>query len=285
LLIAALFSFFVTLSATRPLGFILDAVENPGKWADNQRLTKFGAENETKLALRNILNSFNLAENLKRQASIRAVLLKKAQAVVLQAQINPHFLFNTLESINLSVMELAGDDNQAVKMLDTLAELLRLSFQTRDILIPLSDELRMARKYASILQFRYFSLLDVAWDIDPALLNFCVVKFSLQPLIENALDHGIKPLGKKGTITVSVREDGGNILLSVADDGVGVAPQTLEALRKRLADADVAGGEGIGVGNVHRRARLTFGEAYGVSVTSRAGRTEFTITIPKIPIG
>lgn len=204
--------------------------------------------------------------------------LRSAELALLQAQINPHFLYNTLDTI---IWLIETDRNQeATEMVGSLSTFFRASLsQGRDI-ITLSEEERHVRAYLEIQQVRYRDILDYTIDIDPALAACRLPKLTLQPLVENALYHGIKCKRGPGRITITGREEGELVILTVSDDGAGMAPERLEQLRQSLTRE----GEKVGFGlrTVHQRLQLLFGAPYGLSLQSEPGAgAVITVTIPQ----
>ncbi len=206
--------------------------------------------------------------------------LRKTELRALQAQINPHFLYNTLDSIQWMCER--GKNESAVRMVSALAKLFRISISRGHELIPLRDELRHAESYLTIQKYRYGDRFDYRFEVDENLGDFLCVKITLQPLIENAIYHGIEPLVDEGEIVISAKSDGDCILLSVSDNGVGMtAEQITQVLGKARSDSG-----GIGVRNVNDRIRIYFGEEYGLKVDSEPDvGTTITVKIPKVTEG
>lgn len=204
---------------------------------------------------------------------------KNYEFKVLQTQINPHFLYNTLSSIKwmASIQKAQG----IAEMSSTLGHMLRLIAQVNDEIIPLDKELEFVRDYAVIQSYRYGDTFTVEYDVeDPALLAARVIKFTLQPLVENALFHGIEPKNMPGVVRIRARRQGEDLLLSVTDDGVGMAAETVERLGRFSRESE---GERntIGLANIHHRIQLEYGEDYGLAIESDPGRfTTVTIRIP-----
>ncbi len=203
---------------------------------------------------------------------------REAEFRILQAQIKPHFLYNTLDTIHWMAQEKGASD--IVGIVDALTSLFRISLsQGRDV-IRLEEELEHVTSYLVIQKIRYLDKFDYSIDVDPRLLSLPVVKLTLQPLVENALYHGIKEKAGRGTLALSAKRDGEALVLTVADDGAGMDEPALDALRKNLAgDEDPA--QGFGVFSVHHRIRLVFGETWGLSYSSRpGGGTTVTVRQP-----
>lgn len=191
--------------------------------------------------------------------------LRKTELRALQAQINPHFLYNTLDSI-LWMCE-QGNNEDAVKMVSALAKLFRISISKGRELITIREELQHAESYLVIQSFRYKNQFSYSFSVDEKLCGFLCNKITIQPLIENAIYHGIDRMVDEGKITVTVEEckdDPNDICITVRDNGVGM---TEEQCRKIL-QKDRSDSGGIGVKNVNDRLKITFGEQYGLTVES-----------------
>ncbi|MCI8525101.1 MAG: sensor histidine kinase [Oscillospiraceae bacterium] len=202
--------------------------------------------------------------------------LRKAELALLQAQINPHFLYNTLDTI-MWLIE-AGRTEAAVEMVSALSDFFRHSLSRGRDVITLAEEARHVRSYLHIQQARYQDILDYDIRVDPALGEAVIPKLTLQPLVENALYHGIKQKRAKGRIQVFSHEEGGDILLLIADDGAGMSPERLAQLRQALESGERVG---FGLSTVHERLRLLFGPPYGLTLSSVPGAgSTITVRIP-----
>ena len=182
----------------------------------------------------------------------------RAELAALQARINPHFFFNTLNTI-ASLLE--EDVRQAEELLETFAELFRYAFDAADAApVPLRDEIAFTRGYLRIEHARFGDRLRVSWDVDPASLALPVPGLILQPLIENAVGHGLAPRARGGSIAVSTTLDEGALRIDVVDDGVG-----LSAAGERLIR------DGHGLGNIARRLRTAYGGRAAIALAPAPG--------------
>lgn len=203
--------------------------------------------------------------------------LRKAELALLQAQINPHFLYNTMDTI-IWLIE-ADRPQAAVEMVSNLSEFFRHSLSRGEDIITLGEEEQHVRSYLQIQQVRYKDILDYTINIDPALGEARLPKLTLQPLVENALYHGIKAKRGKGCIYVTARAEGRDILLQITDDGAGMSLERLEELRRAM---EMGKRVGFGLATVHERLRLLFGGPYGLSISSSPGvGTTVTVRIPR----
>lgn len=204
--------------------------------------------------------------------------LRKTELKALQAQINPHFLYNTLDSI--AWMCERGKNADAVKMVHALAKLFRISISRGHELIPIEKELQHAESYLLIQKFRYKNQFTYHFTVDESCLHCLCNKITLQPIIENAITHGLDLLVESGHIEIEVCRDGEDIVFKVSDDGIGMAPeQVAELLKNEPSDRT-----GIGIKNVNDRLRIYFGPPYGLSIDSVPDEgTVVTIRMPCVP--
>ncbi len=190
---------------------------------------------------------------------------RKSELDALQSQINPHFLYNTLDSIVWTIEDERYED--AIFMITELASLFRISLSKGKNIIRVEEELRHARNYMNIQKMRYKNLFSVEYDVDPEILACCTVKLVIQPLLENAIYYGVQSMDGDGEIRVRGRRQGDDILLEVEDNGMGMPEETVEKLLKE--DNRVRKkGSGVGLFNVHSRIRLRFGPDYGLTIES-----------------
>ncbi|MDD2457362.1 MAG: sensor histidine kinase [Eubacteriales bacterium] len=187
---------------------------------------------------------------------------RKSEIQALQSQIRPHFLYNTLESIIW--MASSGEQDKVVEMTSSLAKLMRASASKAREMVTVQMEIDTVSHYLRIQKLRYQDKLQYEIEIDPEVLLARMLRLSLQPLVENAIYHGIKPLRDGGLLVIRAYRAGSELLVEVADNGVGFAPDALHA----SLEASMDEGESIGLHNVHNRIQLMFGKEYGVSVRS-----------------
>ena len=216
------------------------------------------------------------------------LILLDSQMKSLEARINSHFLFNTLESIN-SMAELS-DNTEIATMSLALGSMFRYSIKTKSELVTLHDELQHVDDYNSIQQIRFSHRYSLILDIPSKLLQQKVLKLILQPLVENALYHGLNYCTVGSEIRISAVSENQDLLISVSDDGVGMEEDVLQELRCKLQEEPSFTELGhrteqsIGLKNIHSRIRLYYGDGYGLSVESKKGTgTKITIRIPVIP--
>ncbi len=216
-----------------------------------------------------------LMANLKRQANLK----RRVELEFLQAQINPHFLYNTLTSIRCMV---AMNQNPAAEgMLLALSRLLRRTLGNQDEFVAVYEELEILNDYVAIQSLRYPEKFRVEYAVAFEFMDCQVPKLILQPLVENAIFHGLEPRPEPGTIRIGAVRDGEMLVLTVSDDGVGMTPEQLDQLwRKNRSEQTFSK---IGVVNVHERLVLNFGPEFGLKITSEIGRgTTAELRLPVI---
>ncbi|HHX73542.1 MAG TPA: sensor histidine kinase [Firmicutes bacterium] len=234
--------------------------------------------------LRNAVNKQYSAEILKRQAEFSA----------LQSQINPHFLYNTLEAIRGQAL-VEGIDEIA-EMTEALSTLFRYSISRKGDLITLEEELSNVESYFVIQQYRFHNkfTFSIKYDeTEPEILDCIIPKLTLQPIVENAVYHGLEPKIGTGKITIRITATEKRLIIRVSDDGVGMDQETLDLLNYRISkglnweqEQEQLPGQrhmGIALVNVNLRIRLLFGDLYGLSVSSTKGfGTEVEIVLPLV---
>lgn len=191
---------------------------------------------------------------------------KESELAALQAQINPHFLYNTLDTI-VWLIE-GGMTDDAVEMISSLSIFFRTSLSKGNDIIPLSEEKRHTLSYLEIQQFRYRDILEFELSIPKELDGIQVPKLSIQPLAENALYHGIKNRRGKGKITITGREEADAIVLTVSDNGQGMTPERLHEVQEAIRTGERAG---FGLAAVAERIALYYGPGYGMTISSKEG--------------
>lgn len=199
---------------------------------------------------------------------------------MLQAQINPHFLYNTLDSIRwIAVIQ---KNSGIVKMVTALSGLLKNMAKGFNEKVTLKKELEFLNDYVTIEKVKYVELFDLNIQVDdPALYDAMVIKLTLQPLVENAIFNGIEPSGKHGTILIHAFSRDGCLFIRVRDDGCGIPEEKLKTILDNTEKVKGNSMSGIGLPNVDRRIKLNYGESYGLWIESQVGSyTEITVKMP-----
>lgn len=279
MIIIFILAYVASVRSYSPLNEIISFLDNSQPPADS-------IEEEDKNELMYIINSIQTHINDKtKMAEIleeRMKLLRKSQYDMLQTQINPHFLYNTLETINWMAYNMSNSENPVSKSLINLASFFRNTL-TSGYFVSIENEIKYTNEYVNILALRYGDLFDIEWDIDESILSYTIIKICLQPIIENAVYHGIKQKNDKGLIKIKGLCDDNNIILIVSDDGVGIEKDDLDELNKTLSETSFTNEKShIGLSNVNQRIKIIFGDSYGIHVESTVGvGTDVYVTIPK----
>ena len=202
---------------------------------------------------------------------------RKNELKALQAQINPHFLYNTLDSIIW--MSEAGRNDEVVLMTSALARLFRQSISNDKEQVTVAEEIEYVRSYLTIQKMRYKDKLEYSIDVSPEINHVMIIKFALQPLVENAIYHGLKYKDTKGNLSIRGYVRGKKAYITIADDGVGMEEAALEHIFDETKKEHKS--NGVGVPNVQKRLKLYYGQEYGISYISRKGvGTVATVTVP-----
>jgi two-component system, sensor histidine kinase YesM len=216
-----------------------------------------------------LINGFNImARKLKElieEVYIIKIKKKESELSALQAQINPHFLYNTLASISMLGMRIGGED--ITKMSNSLAKFYKKSLSKGKNIILIKDEIEQVHAYMDIQNIRFKGKINVVFEIDDSILEARSLKLMLQPFVENAIAHGMYKEKKTLNIRIVVCKDGENILWEVIDDGIGISKVRLKSILNSEENAE----SGYGIVNVDQRIKLFFGDNYGVSIYSRVG--------------
>lgn len=284
ILAAVIISFLISLRVYTPIKNIISAINNQNKSSDETLKHKRDKENETYFIINSIINSIDSNKMLEEKLANNLLRLDKAHTLALQSQINPHFMHNTLETIRMMVIQSTGNlQDPASNMLESLAQMLRISMETKEYLIPIETEIMHCKQYIEIIKLRYSDKISVTWKIDDTILPFRIVKLSLQPLIENAVYHGIKPKQQKGDIIVRGYTYENDIVIEVEDNGIGMTEETLKVLNQLLQDKYNIMDDHVGLINVNQRIKLIFGDRYGIFIDSTVGSgTKVKIIFPAV---
>ena len=221
-------------------------------------------------------------ESMMKKSELDAKRLRKAELRTLQAQINPHFLYNTLDAIVWKAE--GGETEEVIGLTSSLSDFFRISLSSGADWIPISQEKKHIEGYLKIQQTRYRDIMKYEIDIPDEIGQFYILKLLLQPLVENALYHGIKIKRGGGIIKVSAKEDNGYLEFSVKDTGCGMTPEQLEALnesmKKEKPKVSEGGTGGFGLVNVNMRLRLYYNEPEGLKITSGPEGTDVRFRVP-----
>ncbi|GGH09121.1 sensor histidine kinase [Paenibacillus segetis] len=244
--------------------------------------TNVQTEDETDLLIDGFNRMSTQINELIQQVQVEQARKKEVELQALVAQINPHFIYNSLESIN-SMAVLQGNKNIS-KMVISLGKLLRISISENQELIPLNMEMEHVRHYLDIQKFRFEDKFSYQIEIPDSLKYFVTQKLIVQPIVENALYHAIEPMEGNGFISIVAKENGRDILIDVSDNGPGFDQTTLLNLwSKERGNLKKYRENGVGLKNVHERLSIQFGGYYGILICSSPGfGSTIRIRIPKI---
>lgn len=276
-IVALLFSRFMARSITLPIQKLRDSMKKVQEGDFSVSDVVVDSKNE----IGSLTKSFDVMTHriheLMEQNVHEQEEKRKSELKALQSQINPHFLYNTLDSI---IWMAEGNKNEEVVLMTaSLARLLRQSISNEDEVVPIANEVEYARGYLTIQKMRYKDKLEFQIEVDSSILYIPLIKLVLQPIIENAIYHGLKYKESKGLLIVKGFMKDGNAVLQVIDDGVGMDEETLAHIYDKHKVNYHS--NGVGVYNVQKRLKLYYGEDYGITYTSELGKgTTATITIP-----
>ena len=211
--------------------------------------------------------SRGLGDVYKRQA-LKDQEQKLAEMKALQLQINPHFLFNTLQTLDFKALEYTGKPTAMNQMIQALSDILKYSLQPPHSMVAIKDEIDYLKKYDSIQRYRYEDKYILYYEYDQEIEEFPIMRLILQPLIENSLYHGIKPLNGSGFIKLRIVKRQGQLIFSVIDSGVGMDRQAVKALYQKI---DNPGSENIGLTNVNSRLVMKYGPKAHLKINSKIG--------------
>ena len=277
---ALLTSWILSRMLSRPLWGLASAMERFERDADHFSYRPVGGTREVRELSQSFGHMVLRIQQLMSTVRQEEINLRKTELKALQAQINPHFLYNTLDSI--AWMCERGRNADAVNMVHALARLFRISISRGHELIPIAKEIEHAESYLQIQKYRYKNQFTYEFDVDPGCLDYYCNKITLQPIIENSINHGLDLLVEEGRIQVEVLQDGDDILFRVRDNGVGMSQEQVDA----ILEQDPEDRTGIGIRNVNDRLRIYFGAPYGLNITSELDvGTCVEIRMPKVREG
>ena len=281
ILVTALFtSWLLSRLLTRPLRGLASAMETFESDADQFTYHPVGGTKEVQELSSSFGHMVIRIQQLVTTVREEEINLRKTELKALQAQINPHFLYNTLDSIAWMCEQ--GRNTDAVKMVHALATLFRISISKGHELIPIAKEIEHAKSYLQIQKYRYKNRFTYQFHVDPGCLEYLCNKITLQPIIENAIAHGLDLLVDEGRIDVDVRQVGDDIVFCVEDNGVGMSQEQIVSIMEHGPKDRT----GIGIRNVNDRLKIYFGKDYGLHITSQLDvGTRVEIRMPKIKEG
>ncbi len=278
-LCGVLLAISMTYYSIRPITNIIDFIDSTNF---EESLGAANSKDELNYIIeyaRELMRAKNEADN---KLSNNTLNLKKAYNLALQSQINPHFLSNTLETINWKSIQLNGGNNDVSKMIGKLGKIYNYLLKSNEYLVTIKEELTYTELYAEILSYRYKNRFDIEWNVNDAILDCKIIKLSLQPILENAVYHGVKPVKRKGKIIFEGGFSGDDIYFKITDNGAGIPHDRLIKIREDLKNAFDIFDEHIGITNVNQRIKMVYKNKYGITIDSEDGKgTCVTVLIPK----
>ena len=273
-------SYLIPLSITRPFKELSQVTDEIAKGNLSVRANVNTGEEAT--ALSNSMNTMiDKINELLEQVTTEQTRLRKAEFELLQAQINPHFLYNTLDAI-IWLAE-AGEQKRVVGMVRNLSDFFRTSLNQGKDINPIKEEMLHVKSYLEIQRVRYQDILSYDIEVPESLYIYSIPKITIQPLVENALYHGIK--NKRGMGHISIRGQAGekDFTITVTDDGIGIDETRLRQVQSGIQNKVLTGKDFYGLYNVCERIRLNFGEEYGIFIESVYGEgTSVRVILPYV---
>ncbi len=262
---------------SKPVKQLVQDMKEFEKNAEHYRYQSIKGIDEVQMLSESFAHMVIIIQQLMEKVKKEEITLRKAELKALQTQINPHFLYNTLDSIQWMCER--EDREKAVQMVSALAKFFRISISKGHELITIENEIEHAKNYLIIQKFRYSNQFAFHFDIEESVLSYYCNKIILQPLIENAIIHGMDATIEDGVITIRAKETKEAICLVVEDNGTGMTDEQL----RNILHCDGNKDYGIGLKNVNDRIHIYFGEQYGVFLESEMDEgTKVTIRLPKI---
>ena len=247
---------------------------------------KAETQDEISVLIREFNEMVERVNELVKTVEAKQSLLKEAEIKALQQQINPHFMNNIMETIMGLASE--GMDDEVIQVSECMSDMLRYNTRFENT-TTLRAELEQVKNYVSVLQIRFEDRFEAHYDVDEECMDCRMVKFTLQPLVENAISHGLSQTETDGMIRIRVKREGDQISIMIFDNGIGMTDEMREELIKRLAQTAehpleyINQYKSLGILNVHLRLRMYYGEAYSIELFSKEGKgTCFSIKIPFI---
>lgn len=274
--VLAILAYSITKTNFKHINEVLEMFYN----AEHHKITKppQRPQDEYEMILHNVINTFITSSYLQTQVALQEEKRKTAEMAALQMQINPHFLFNTLQTLDLKALSLTGTPGQLNAIISDLSDILKYSLDQSRRDVSLKDEIDYLHKYDNIQHYRYEDKYMLYYEYEEDILHDPFLRLILQPLVENSLYHGIKPLAGNGYIKVRIFRRSGVLVTTVSDSGVGMNRDELELLRRQVKDEER---RNIGLTNVNRRLVLRYGSQAQLHIMSKKGMgTCITFRVP-----
>ena len=284
LLVSVIILYYISRRVCRPYDMILELLNYyPVEISSDSYELNYKPYDELGMIAKLIYQKNYRYLAVRDELSEKQRMLRDAQRAALQAQMNPHFLYNALESINWLAIRKLSESNEVSDMISRLANLMRATLATDEPMTTVAKEVEHACLYLEFQKMRFREQFQVEWDIQPDTLDCPAVRLSLQPLIENAIKHGVLNV-PNGWIRISCIREGANIIFAVSDNGCGITTEKLRELQSLMEETKLRA-ESVGLVNLNTRLRLIFGDEYHLIIESEPMvMTCVIMTIPVDPV-
>lgn len=277
-IVILIISYWTTKRIFDQIKYMIDVFDDAERGIFHTREERHPLNDEYSLVMNNVMHTFLNSSYLNMQLKEREALLESAELKALQLQINPHFLFNTLQSVELEARKILGRENNMSRILQNVSDILKYSLQSSKRTVTVETEIQYVKKYVEVQRFRFGESFIVYYEVDENALKGQVFKLMLQPLVENSILHGVRNLGRTGYIKVKILRRGADLICSVTDNGRGFSRERIRELYEHIHDEQ---SESIGLTNVNRRLKLTYGESSELRIRSKEGMgTDILFRIP-----
>lgn len=277
-------AYAISIKVFLPVSSIINMIEDPKEFYEMNSVKNSprGNYNELKYITASFLSSITEQEKTRLELMDYVTKLKNAQVSLLQAQINPHFLFNTFQVINFMAIGLTKSDNEVSNGIGMLSEMLRNMMEVDRNLIPIREEIAYSKSYIGLEQLRYQDEFSVLWDIEENILDNLTLKISLQPLLENCIRHGFRKKRQGERIIITGKRIDEQILFTVWDNGEGKDEEWIIQMNEELQEFQSIVGNHIGIRNVNQRLIILFGKEYGLQIKDVESGFMICMVIPTI---
>lgn len=271
ILLSISLSFTGTVNNFRQLRLLLDLFSHAETGTELPVLPRSNARNEYDLIFNNIVSTFVSNHRLQLNLAQTQVRQKDAQLAVLQLQLNPHFIFNTLQTLDLEILKALPANSHAGLLVHNLSDILKYSLENTSRQVRIREEIAICKSYAEIQKIRYANPFILYWEYGEDTLDLPVIHLILQPLLENSLHHAIKELPRNGLIKIKIFRRENRIHFYVVDNGLGICRSRLEEIKRSLREQDQNHTSHIGLYNTNLRLVLTYGPEAAVRLQSKEG--------------
>ncbi len=272
----------VSILCVMLLSYILRKIYQPIK--DVARVLKYYLPDNDSLLesdaifIKNCMKRYNAAQDV----DAALLQIRKSQLMTLHAQISPHLLGNTLEAIKCDIIEQLGFNTKLEQAIASLSLFLNESYEYQEMINSIGEEIERTKYYADMMVYCFFERLRIEWEVAEEVRHCAIIKLTLQPFIENCIEHGFTRTEEDPRVLIRISTDGESIFIEIEDNGKGIDSEALSSIRKALTDDGYAH-KHIGIKNSHLKLKLLFGDAYGVTdIQTWANGTYIRLTIPKM---